>query len=77
MTVLAKCRRRDVPDGLGGRSHGSDARVTAIAGRVTDLEDSARMAAFTADVGMRALEVEAGAEVVKRFLGARDGCRQQ
>ena len=61
----------DVIDGFRRRLHGSDRRMTADTGWIRALEFAARVAAVAAHVGMSAIELEPGTEVIEGLLRRR------
>ncbi|KPK53875.1 MAG: hypothetical protein AMS22_06730 [Thiotrichales bacterium SG8_50] len=61
----------DVIDGFCRRLHSSDRRMTADTGRIRALEFAARVAAVAAHVGMSAIELEPGTEVIEGLLRRR------
>lgn len=58
-------------DGFRRCLHGSDRRMTADTGRIRALELAARVAAVAAHVGMGAIQLEPGTEVIEGLLCRR------
>lgn len=77
----APCRRRvavganlgtgNVINGLCRRLHRTDRRMTADTRRIRTLELAARVAAVAAHIGMSAIQLKPGTEVIERLLRRR------